>query len=86
MKRLATFDLSEKDLEPTLVHGKPLYVNTEHITAIIPGYTEKESRNIGINTKKEEKRIVMFTKIILDNGKCIYAIGSVEEIYNLLFY
>lgn len=86
MKRLATFDLSEKDLEPTLVHGKSLYINTEYITAIIPGYTEKEPRNIGINTKKEEKKTVVFTKIILNNGRCIYVIGNVEEVYNSLFY
>lgn len=86
MKKLTTFDLNEKDFEPTIVHGQSLYINTKCITALILGYMEKEQRNIGMNIKKEEKKIVIFTKIILDNGRCIYVIGNVEKVYNSLFY
>lgn len=79
----------EKDdyLKALPANGKPVYINTDSIEAILSGYQEKKVENtVSFSNKKKTRKVVdKCSVILLESGKRVIVQESVEEIYNLTF-
>lgn len=78
----------EKDdyLKALPANGKPVYINTDSIEAILSGYQEKKVENtVSFGNKKKTRKVVDKCSVIsLESGKRVIVQESVEEIYSLI--